>query len=257
MTEFALVLPICSCCSSCIIAIRRRLQRLRRAHRCSTCRIAEGRRFSQLLQSSGRLRGDRLRRRNESEESGDGLRPHVQLLVDDGSDVTVIATYPYDIHLLNWVVASGQLEHNYEGASRMSFVRKNESGQAIVLMTLSLIVIMGMGALVLDVGNWFHTKRRLQGTADAATLAGAQQLPDDPSGARAMALSYANQNGGDVASANITVTSTVLPNDTISVKAQKTDPGFFSGSWASPARTSTRARRPVSARPHARATSRR
>jgi Flp pilus assembly protein TadG len=26
-----------------------------------------------------------------------------------GSDVTVIATYPYDIHLLNWVVASGQL----------------------------------------------------------------------------------------------------------------------------------------------------
>ena len=111
----------------------------------------------------------------------------------------------------------------------MSFVRKNESGQAIVLMTLSLVVIMGMGALVLDVGNWFHTKRRLQGTADAAALAGAQQLPDDPSGARAMALSYANQNGGDVAGANITVTSTVLPNDTISVKAQKTDPGFFSG----------------------------
>lgn len=111
----------------------------------------------------------------------------------------------------------------------MSSVRRNERGQAIVLMTLSLVVVMGMAALVLDVGNWFHTKRRLQGTADAAALAGAQRLPDDPSGAQAMAMSYANQNGGDVAGANIVVSSTVLPNDTISVRARKTDPGFFSG----------------------------
>jgi putative Flp pilus-assembly TadE/G-like protein len=108
-------------------------------------------------------------------------------------------------------------------------VRKSERGQAIVLMTLSLVVIMGMAALVLDVGNWFHTKRRLQGTADAAALAGAQELPDDPSAAQTMAMNYANQNGGDVAGANIVVTSTVLPNDTISVRARKTDPGFFSG----------------------------
>jgi putative Flp pilus-assembly TadE/G-like protein len=111
----------------------------------------------------------------------------------------------------------------------MSFVRNNERGQAIVLMTLSLVVIMGMAALVLDVGNWFHTQRRLQGTADAAALAGAQDLPNDTAGAQTTALSYANQNGGDVASANIIVSSTVLPNDTISVRARKTEPGFFSG----------------------------
>lgn len=108
-------------------------------------------------------------------------------------------------------------------------VRRNESGQAIVLMTISLVVIMGMAALVLDVGNWYHTKRRLQGTADAAALAGAQQLPDDPSAAESMALSYANKNGGDVASQDIVVGSTVLPNDTIRVRARKTEPGFFSG----------------------------
>jgi hypothetical protein len=88
---------------------------------------------------------------------------------------------------------------------------------------------MGMAALVLDVGNWYHTKRRLQGTADAAALAGAQLLPNDSSGAQSQALAYANKNGGDVAGANITVTSTVLPNDTISVRARKTDPGIFSG----------------------------
>jgi hypothetical protein len=106
-------------------------------------------------------------------------------------------------------------------------VRKSETGQAVVLMTLSLLVIMGMAVLVLDVGNWYHTKRRLQGTADAAALAGAQKLPND-SAAKTMALDYANQNGGDVAGADITVTSAFLDNDTINVLAKKTDPGFFS-----------------------------
>jgi hypothetical protein len=110
----------------------------------------------------------------------------------------------------------------------MSFVRRDERGQAIVLMTLSLVVMMGMATLVLDVGSWYHTKRRLQGTADAAALAGAQLLPTDSSGAQSQALAYANKNGGDVAGANITVTSTVLSNDTISVRARKTDPGIFS-----------------------------
>jgi hypothetical protein len=111
----------------------------------------------------------------------------------------------------------------------MSAFRKNESGQAIVLMTLSLVVIMGMAAFVIDVGSWYHTKRRLQGTADAAALAGAQLLPTNSSGAQSQALTYANKNGGNVAGADIAVTSTVFQNDTISVKAKKTDAGIFSG----------------------------
>ena len=77
----------------------------------------------------------------------------------------------------------------------MIVARKNERGQAIVLMVLALVVLLGMAALVLDVGNWFHTKRRLQATSDAAALAGAQKLPEDPSGAAALAMSYANQKG--------------------------------------------------------------
>jgi hypothetical protein len=111
----------------------------------------------------------------------------------------------------------------------MSAFRKNESGQAIVLMALSLAVIMGMAAFVIDVGSWYHTKRHLQGTADAAALAGAQLLPTDSSGAQSQALTYANKNGGNVAGADIAVTSSVFQNDTISVKAKKTDAGIFSG----------------------------
>ena len=41
-------------------------------------------------------------------------------------------------------------------------------------MVLALVVLLGMCAMVLDVGSWFRTQRRLQGTADAAALAGAQ-----------------------------------------------------------------------------------
>jgi Flp pilus assembly protein TadG len=105
--------------------------------------------------------------------------------------------------------------------------RRNEDGQAIVLSVLALVAVMGMCALVLDVGSWFRTHRRLQATADAAALAGAQSLPTDPSGAKSLALSYANKNGGDVLSADIVVSSTYNPNDTISVKAERSDSGSF------------------------------
>jgi Flp pilus assembly protein TadG len=111
----------------------------------------------------------------------------------------------------------------------MIFARlKSERGQAFVLVAVSMVMILGMAALVLDVGNWFRDKRRLQGTVDAAALAGAQQLPDDASAAQSQALSYANKNGGDVAGANIVVSSQYQANDTIAVSGARTDAGIFS-----------------------------
>lgn len=104
---------------------------------------------------------------------------------------------------------------------------RSERGQALVLFAGALVMCLAMAAFVLDVGNWFRDKRRLQGTVDAAALAGAQALPDDPSGASAQALNYANKNGGDVAGANIVITSQFQPNDTIAVKGQRTDAGIF------------------------------
>jgi Flp pilus assembly protein TadG len=105
---------------------------------------------------------------------------------------------------------------------------RDERGQAIVLTVLSLVVLLGMAALVLDVGAWFHQKRQLQATADAAALAGAQFLPSNPGGARTEALSNAGKNGGGVAGADVTVTSSRATNDTISVKAKKANNGIFS-----------------------------
>jgi Flp pilus assembly protein TadG len=110
----------------------------------------------------------------------------------------------------------------------MSFARlKSERGQAFVLVAVAMVMCLGMAALVLDVGNWFRDKRRLQGTVDAAALAGAQQLPDDSSGAQGQALTYANKNGGDVSGSNIVITSQYQANDTITVNGQRNDPGIF------------------------------
>jgi len=105
---------------------------------------------------------------------------------------------------------------------------RSERGQVFVLTALTALVLVGMTALVLDVGAWFRTKRRLQGTADAAALAGAQALPDNPGTAQSYALSYAGKNGGGVLAADVKITNTKGANDTIFVEAQKKQPGFFS-----------------------------
>ena len=101
-------------------------------------------------------------------------------------------------------------------------------GQATVLTILFLTVLLGMAAAVLDVGAWFHEKRKLQATVDAAALAGAQALPDDTAGASSLALQYAGKNGGGVTGGNISFSTTYLPNDTIKVSGTKPAPGFFS-----------------------------
>lgn len=105
---------------------------------------------------------------------------------------------------------------------------RSESGQAMVFMVLFLVAIVGMSTLVLDVGSWFRDKRQLQATADAAALAGAQALPTDPGTATSLALQYASTNGGGVAAGDITITSGLSADDTISVHANNTAPGFFS-----------------------------
>jgi Flp pilus assembly protein TadG len=105
---------------------------------------------------------------------------------------------------------------------------RNERGQVIVLTVIALTVLLGMSALVLDVGAWFRTKRQLQATADAAALAGAQALPDDPGTAQSLAVTYADKNGGGVLGTDVTISSTYSGSDTISVAAKKNQPGFFS-----------------------------
>ena len=98
----------------------------------------------------------------------------------------------------------------------------DEAGQTAAFTVLWLAVLLGMAALVLDVGAWFRESRRLQAVADAAALAGAQAMPQDPSRATALADDYAMRNGGP---------SPVIsfPKEgAIRVRVEKSVPGFFS-----------------------------
>ena len=109
----------------------------------------------------------------------------------------------------------------------MSRLRQS-CGQAYVISILFLsFVLVGMTAAVLDVGSWFRADRALQATVDAAALAGAQALPDDPGAATALAVEYGNKNGGSISAGNVKFASKFVGNDTIMVEATRPAPGFF------------------------------
>jgi hypothetical protein len=105
--------------------------------------------------------------------------------------------------------------------------RRSERGQSLALTVVVLVSLLGMAALVLDVGSWYRAKRQLQSTADAAALAGAQALPDTPGTATSLATSYAAKNTADLATNDVSVGSNIVPNDRISVHVTRPSPGFF------------------------------
>lgn len=100
-----------------------------------------------------------------------------------------------------------------------------QRGQALVTTVVLVAVLMGMAAIVLDVGSWYHADRKLQATMDAAALAGAQALPDNPAEADALAAEYAEKNGGGLS--EVAFSSSSLTNDTIEVVGERPAPGFF------------------------------
>jgi Flp pilus assembly protein TadG len=107
--------------------------------------------------------------------------------------------------------------------SALSARMRNEAGQAIVFVVFALMSIVGMGALVIDGGSWLRAQRHLQTAADAAALAGAQNLPTDQSGARSQAVSYAQQNYSGLGAPAVT-----FPDPgTIDVVATTSAPGFL------------------------------
>jgi len=58
-----------------------------------------------------------------------------------------------------------------------------------------VVVLLGCASLVTDVGLLYTSRNRLINAADAAALAGAQELPDKPEMAEAVAREYAKDNG--------------------------------------------------------------
>jgi Flp pilus assembly protein TadG len=72
--------------------------------------------------------------------------------------------------------------------------RRAERGSIAVVVAIMLPVIFGLAGLVVDVGSWYLTRAQLQNAADAAALAGAADLPGDPSAAATAAQTLADRN---------------------------------------------------------------
>ncbi len=74
---------------------------------------------------------------------------------------------------------------------RLKDFTRNQKGGAAILFAVSATVMIGFGAMAVDVGNFFYEKRKLQTANDLAALAAASDLPR----AQAAAQASAGQNG--------------------------------------------------------------
>ena len=80
---------------------------------------------------------------------------------------------------------------------------RREDGAVLVVVALTMAVLLGFSALVIDMGALYLEKSRLQSALDAAALAGAQELPDT-AGAASAARKYYAANGCDAAGLSVT-----------------------------------------------------
>jgi hypothetical protein len=116
---------------------------------------------------------------------------------------------------------------------------ENERGQALILFTLMICVLLLCVMSVIDVGMFLHKREDAQQAADAAALAGAQDLPGNTSQAQTDALAYITKNGLSTANTTITFTCTSQVSaicvtgdgryDTIVVNQKNPSPTYFGG----------------------------
>jgi Flp pilus assembly protein TadG len=71
---------------------------------------------------------------------------------------------------------------------------RDENGVAAVVAALFIVILVGFSAIVIDYGNLASHKGALQNAVDAACLAAAQSLPDNPTQAAAVAEEYLAAN---------------------------------------------------------------
>jgi len=83
---------------------------------------------------------------------------------------------------------------------------KTEGGQVLAFFVIVSILIIGLVALVIDVGWFWTNQQQMQKAADAGALAGAVYLPGDTTRAYAAARAEATKNGYTSGISGVTVT---------------------------------------------------
>jgi hypothetical protein len=107
------------------------------------------------------------------------------------------------------------------------FKFKGEKGSVALIAAVSLVVLLGFSALVLDLGMVYTEGSRLQNALDSAVLAAVQELPADNtastdwSNAVNTAVLYAGDNGYALAAADFTPVykDNISTNEIIGIRA--------------------------------------
>ena len=120
----------------------------------------------------------------------------------------------------NWTELGGLI---VLARQRKRFSIRDEGGQSLVIIILSMVVILGIAALAIDVSQWYAARHQAQVTADAAALAAANCMASGSctsnTDAQNMAISYAGKNGATITASNVTFpTSSTVE---VSVPAQE------------------------------------
>lgn len=114
---------------------------------------------------------------------------------------------------------------------------RDDSGAVAVIVAIMIFVFAGLAVFAVDVGYWYNVKRQLQAAADAAALAGTQELILEKTDAEVWdtVVEYVGLNAVTPADTTITV---VPPSagglsdigvDFVKVTVEQTTRGFFAG----------------------------
>lgn len=93
---------------------------------------------------------------------------------------------------------------------RLSEARDDERGQSLIIVVLAMFVLLGMGALGIDMATWYQRHHSAQVAADAAALAAANYMANggNAGSATTTATTYAASNQSTIAASNVTVDAT-------------------------------------------------
>lgn len=85
-------------------------------------------------------------------------------------------------------------------------VLRDESGQALIMMAISLVMLLAFSGFVIDVGHLYYSHQELVASTNAAAMAGAQGLSTSGATALSDASAYGSQSGSYNHYPNLNVT---------------------------------------------------
>ena len=107
---------------------------------------------------------------------------------------------------------------------------RNEHGIAMVFFAIMMVVVIGLGAMVVDLSQAYSIKTRIKNAVDLSTIAGISQLVNQSSvvGVKNVALNYLNDN---LAMTIPSFSPLVLSSEGLSIQVGVYDPSSMNFTW--------------------------